>query len=138
MAGHASFAQSQLGATCFSLIFWKSLLPMPKLMTVGMVFWWETSPSRVVAHDIRPWRRIRSVWMLISGYAPCPSAASRKESAKASPPFSMLKSGTRSVDPNKFTAAHFRLIKRAASTPGVARIFVHPGIKKALVQHGWL
>ncbi len=45
---------------------------------------------------------------------------------------SMLKSGTRSVDPNKFTSAQFRLIKRAASTPGVARIFVHPGIKKAL------
>ncbi len=45
---------------------------------------------------------------------------------------SMLKDGTRTVDPKKFTQAHFRLIKRAASTPGVARIFVHPGIKQAL------
>ncbi len=45
---------------------------------------------------------------------------------------SMLKKGTRTVDANKFTMAHLRLIKRAASTPGIARIFVHPGIKKAL------
>jgi penicillin-insensitive murein endopeptidase len=45
---------------------------------------------------------------------------------------SMLRKGTRTVDQKKFTMAHFRLIKRAASTPGVARIFVHPGIKKAL------
>nr|WP_321458588.1 penicillin-insensitive murein endopeptidase [uncultured Cohaesibacter sp.] len=45
---------------------------------------------------------------------------------------SMLKAGTRTVDPRKFTSAQFRLIKRAASTPGVERIFVHPGIKKAL------
>ena len=45
---------------------------------------------------------------------------------------SMLKKGTRTIDPKKFTMAHLRLIKRAASTPGIARIFVHPGIKKAL------
>lgn len=56
---------------------------------------------------------------------------SRQEREKVSA-ISMLKKGTRSIDQNKFTMAHFRLIKRAASTPGVARIFVHPGIKKAL------
>ena len=41
---------------------------------------------------------------------------------------------------------HVKLIKRAASYPQVARIFVHPAIKKALCQqaapgrqeHGWL
>ena len=55
----------------------------------------------------------------------------RKEREEISA-ISMLRKGTRTVDANKFTMAHFRLIKRAASTPGVARIFVHPGIKKAL------
>lgn len=38
------------------------------------------------------------------------------------------------VDPAKFTAAHARLIRRAATYPEVERIFVHPGIKKALCQ----
>ncbi|PTW62541.1 murein endopeptidase [Breoghania corrubedonensis] len=38
----------------------------------------------------------------------------------------------RTVDPKKFTAAHARLIRRAAKDPRVARIFVSPGIKKAL------
>ncbi|PLW76119.1 penicillin-insensitive murein endopeptidase [Cohaesibacter celericrescens] len=55
----------------------------------------------------------------------------RKEREEISA-ISMLKKGTRTIDPKKFTMAHFRLIKRAASTPGLARIFVHPGIKKAL------
>ena len=36
---------------------------------------------------------------------------------------SMLKKGTRTVDKSKFTMAHFRLIKRAASTP-VLRVFL--------------
>ncbi len=39
-----------------------------------------------------------------------------------------------SVDPNVFTLGHVKLIKRAASYPQVARIFVHPAIKKALCQ----
>jgi penicillin-insensitive murein endopeptidase len=39
-----------------------------------------------------------------------------------------------SVDPNIFTTMHVKLIKRAASYPQVARIFVHPAIKKALCQ----
>jgi penicillin-insensitive murein endopeptidase len=37
-----------------------------------------------------------------------------------------------SVDPEIFTILHVKLIKRAASYPQVARIFVHPAIKKAL------
>jgi len=36
------------------------------------------------------------------------------------------------VDPKKFTILQVKLIKRAASYPQVARIFVHPAIKKAL------
>ena len=39
-----------------------------------------------------------------------------------------------SVDPNIFTLAQAKLIRRAASYPQVARIFVHPAIKKALCQ----
>ena len=38
------------------------------------------------------------------------------------------------VDPAAFTLLHVKLIKRAASYPQVARIFVHPAIKKALCQ----
>ena len=38
----------------------------------------------------------------------------------------------RTVDPKKFTPAHARLIRRAAQDPRVERIFVTPGIKKAL------
>lgn len=38
----------------------------------------------------------------------------------------------RTVDPKKFTTEHARLIRRAAKDKRVARIFVSPGIKKAL------
>ena len=56
---------------------------------------------------------------------------------------SMLKKGTRRVDKGVWTATHARLIRRAASDSKVARIFVHPGIKKALCDwaggnRGWL
>src|SRR5664279_4467045 len=46
---------------------------------------------------------------------------------------SMLKDPL-SVDSTKFTIDHVKLIKRAASYPQVARIFVHPAIKKSLCQ----
>lgn len=45
---------------------------------------------------------------------------------------SMLKTDTLYVDPDIWTAAHGRLLMRAASYPEVERIFVHPGIKKKL------
>ena len=41
----------------------------------------------------------------------------------------------RTINPKVWTDAHAKLIKRAASFPDVARIFVHPPIKKALC--GW-
>lgn len=50
---------------------------------------------------------------------------------------SVLKAGTRDVDPGKFGEAQRMLIYRAASLPGVARIFVAPGIKKALCAINW-
>lgn len=43
-----------------------------------------------------------------------------------------IKGADRSVDPNKWTDAHARLIRRAAQDRRVARIFVNPTIKKAL------
>jgi penicillin-insensitive murein endopeptidase len=39
------------------------------------------------------------------------------------------------VDPAIFTTLQMKLIRRAASYPQVARIFVHPAIKKALCEH---
>ncbi|MGH6735467.1 MAG: penicillin-insensitive murein endopeptidase [Methyloceanibacter sp.] len=39
-----------------------------------------------------------------------------------------------SVDPEVFTLGHVKLIKRAASYPQLARIFVHPAIKKGLCE----
>jgi penicillin-insensitive murein endopeptidase len=38
------------------------------------------------------------------------------------------------VDPDKWTPLHTKLIKRAASYPAVDRIFVHPAIKKFLCE----
>ena len=38
------------------------------------------------------------------------------------------------VDPDKWTPLHTKLIKRAASYPEVDRIFVHPAIKKVLCE----
>jgi penicillin-insensitive murein DD-endopeptidase len=56
---------------------------------------------------------------------------------------SMLREGTREVDPRVFGPGQAELIRAAAMTPEVARIFVHPGIKAALCDaagpdHGWL
>ncbi|KPL52840.1 peptidase [Prosthecomicrobium hirschii] len=45
---------------------------------------------------------------------------------------SMVKMATREIDARVWTEAHARLIRRAASDAEVARIFVHPAIKKAL------
>lgn len=45
---------------------------------------------------------------------------------------SMLGSDDILVDPAVWTSAHAKLIVRAASYPEVERMFVHPGIKKAL------
>ncbi len=47
---------------------------------------------------------------------------------------SMLAADGVSVDPAKWTPEHAKLIKRAASYPDVARVFVHPAIKKALCE----
>lgn len=50
---------------------------------------------------------------------------------------SVLREGTRQVDPRRFGEAERLLIYRAAQLPGVARIFVAPGIKRSLCQTRW-
>ena len=45
---------------------------------------------------------------------------------------SMLKPNSRTIDPKVWTDQHARILRRAASYPEVARIFVHPAIKKQL------
>lgn len=57
----------------------------------------------------------------------------REEREKISA-ISMLGRDKLSVDPKKWTKAHVSLVRRAASYPEVARIFVHPAIKKALCK----
>ncbi|MFZ2099403.1 MAG: penicillin-insensitive murein endopeptidase, partial [Oricola sp.] len=47
---------------------------------------------------------------------------------------SMLKKDSLHVDPKLFTPRHAALLKRAASYPEVERIFIHPGIKKAMCE----
>ncbi|MCY0093069.1 penicillin-insensitive murein endopeptidase [Hoeflea sp. J2-29] len=56
-------------------------------------------------------------------------SAQERESLSAT---SMLKPNTLYVDDRVWTAAHARLLMRAASYPEVERIFIHPGIKKKL------
>jgi len=58
---------------------------------------------------------------------------SRKEREEISA-ISVLKKNTLYVDDNVWTDAHLRVLKRAASYDEVARIFVHPGIKKKLCE----
>jgi penicillin-insensitive murein endopeptidase len=50
---------------------------------------------------------------------------------------SVLKKGTRIVDPRRFGAAQRMLIYRAAQPSSVARIFVAPGIKRSLCAIKW-
>lgn len=61
-------------------------------------------------------------------------SAKERESISA---ISMLKKGTREVDPKRFGEAQRMLLYRAATVPGVARIFVAPGIKQALCAVTW-
>ena len=67
---------------------------------------------------------------------------SRKERERMSA-VSMLAEDGLSVDPDIWTPQHVKLLKRAASYDEVARIFVHPAIKKAVCEAagndpGWL
>lgn len=76
---------------------------------------------------------------------PMPERALSREERESLGAVSMLRDGTREVDPALFTGAQEALIQRAAGYPEVARLFVHPGIKQALCaraapgsDRGWL
>lgn len=61
-------------------------------------------------------------------------SATERENLSAT---SVLKAGSRDVDPALFGEAQRMLIYRAAQLPGVARIFVAPGIKRSLCAIKW-
>lgn len=63
---------------------------------------------------------------------PMPDRILSREERERISAISMLGPDKLSVDPKKWTTGHAKLIKRAASQKGLARIFVHPAIKKAL------
>jgi penicillin-insensitive murein endopeptidase len=58
-------------------------------------------------------------------------SAGERESLSAA---SMVAADKVSIDPHVWTPAHVRLLKRVASYTAVARVFVHPAIKKALCE----
>ncbi len=47
---------------------------------------------------------------------------------------SVLKKGTNVVDKSRWTRAHTMLLYHAATSPGIERVLVHPGIKKQLCE----
>ncbi len=67
------------------------------------------------------------VWMM-----PMPSRRLTRREREETSAISMLGPDRLHVDPKRFRPGHVKLLKRAASDPRVARIFVHPGIKAAL------
>ena len=78
-------------------------------------------------------RAIRSGLTWIFGLRRCLIGFSRPQERENMTAMSMLKDPF-TVDPDKWTPLHTKLIKRAASYPEVDRIFVHPAIKKVLCE----
>lgn len=67
------------------------------------------------------------VWL-----TPMPKRKLSKKERETIAATSMLASDDVSVNPEVWTEAHYRILKRAASYPEVERVLVHPAIKKAL------
>ncbi|WP_412179017.1 penicillin-insensitive murein endopeptidase [Rhizobium sp. TRM95796] len=65
---------------------------------------------------------------------PMPNRQLSYQERETFPENSVLRKGALTVDPNKWTPAHARIIMTAASYPEVERVFVHPGIKKKLCE----
>mgnify|MGYP001627195271 FL=1 len=65
---------------------------------------------------------------------PMPERRLSEEERETLPAVSMLREGSRRVDPTRFGPVQVALIRRTASYSEVARIFVHPGIKQALCE----
>ncbi len=67
-------------------------------------------------------------------FTPMPSRRLSGQEREDMSAVSMLGPDQLSVDPQLWDAARMRIVKRAASSPVVERIFVHPAIKKALCE----
>ena len=65
---------------------------------------------------------------------PMPNHVQSRRERETRAAVSMLAKGGLSVDPKKWSDSRARLIRRAASSSLVQRIFVHPAIKKALCE----
>ena len=65
-------------------------------------------------------------------FTPMPSRTLTRMERENTSAISMLDSTGLAVNKRVWTKKHVKLLRRAASYPGVARIFVHPAIKKAL------
>ena len=63
---------------------------------------------------------------------PMPDRTLSRQEREEISAISMLQDGTRTIDPQRWSEAHARIIRRAASDDRVARIFVHPAIKEQL------
>ena len=72
------------------------------------------------------------IWLL-----PMPDHRLSEDERETLSAVSVLKPGTRSVDPKRFGEAERLLVYRAARLPGVARVFVAAGIKQSLCAITW-
>lgn len=61
-----------------------------------------------------------------------PNKRLSRQERKNTSAISVLKKGSLNVDPKIWTPAHAKLLARAAKFDDVERLFVHPGIKKAM------
>ena len=67
-------------------------------------------------------------------FSPMPERTLSADERETISAVSMLKEGVREVDRQKWTPTHLKLVREAARDPEVARIFVHPAIKKAMCE----
>lgn len=78
------------------------------------------------------------IWFL-----PMPERELTKADRETMSAVSMVKMATREIDPATWTPTRMALVRQAALDPEVARIFVHPAIKKTMCDaasgdRGWL
>jgi len=67
------------------------------------------------------------IWLI-----PMPNRVLTSDERESISAISMVNMEKREIDPTVWTPLHLRLIRQASLDPAVARIFVHPAIKKAL------
>ena len=118
----------------------------------ALVAWLETFAKNAQAHDGWPGLMVGDLAQprggpMLTGHAshqlgldadiwltPMPDRRLTPQEREEISAVSMLGPDKLSVDPAVWTESRLRILKRAASTPEVERIFVHPAIKKKLCQ----